>query len=761
MTQEGQEKELCQLPDYQQECLLPDYRQEVDYLARTLALLRQQLQSEQQDLSRQSGSLIEAKKEWVENTLSGKYYDANQYLESVQMMSSTQSAAQKRLQQCEASLDSPYFARFDFQERGYGPEKIYIGLHSVCDEDSYETYVYDWRAPISSIFYRYELGPAQYQAPMGLISGQVSLKRQYEIKKGQLLSYFDSSISIQDEILREVLSRNASPQMRNIVETIQRQQDEIIRDSEHDLLLVQGVAGSGKTSVALHRIAYLMYQGLHQALTAENVLVLSPNALFGRYIAQVLPELGEEAIQSLTFEELFRRKVYWAGQLESRLDYLEALTSSQNEEENTLRRQGCAFFLSPAFATVLERYAREIPRQLPYEDVYYDGKVLLNRRQLQDFVENNLRRLPLETALQNLSEHIWAAVHLARKERRQKLLELYSASKAHRYDAPTYARYVSIRESLRLKERLQPLCSLDVAKLFQALLAQPERFQRLSQGLELPENWKLLLRRASAAMEAGRLEHGAAFALLYLKLQLSSSGDPAIRQVVVDEAQDYEPLHFRILGQLYPQARFTVLGDVNQALEKDADLELYGRFAAALGKKNSVLLSLNKGFRSTYEINRFSQRFLSCDTAPEAFDRHGQEPRLWRAKDEAQLEELLLWAAEDCRHSGCASVAILTKTMERAKELAQRLSQRTDCRLVSDHSSQLGGLCVLPLYLAKGLEFDGALLDEVNAAQYSSPLDKKLLYISATRPLHRLELFCCGEPSPLLAGLAAQEKLPF
>lgn len=747
--------------DFEELSQLPDYPQEAAYLTKTLTLLRQQLQSEQQTVSRQSGSLIEAKKEWVENTLSGKYYDANQYLESVQMMSSTQDAAQKRLQQCESSLDSPYFARFDFQERGYGPEKIYIGLHSVCDEDSYETYVYDWRAPISSIFYRYELGPAQYEAPMGLIQGQVSLKRQYEIKKGQLLSYFDSSISIQDEILREVLSRNASPRMRNIVETIQRQQDEIIRDSEHDLLLVQGVAGSGKTSVALHRIAYLMYQGLHQALTAENVLVLSPNALFGRYIAQVLPELGEEAIQSLTFEELFRRKVYWEGQLESRLDYLEALSASTDEAANSLRREGCAFFLSSAFATVLERYAKELPRQLPYEDLYYNGKVLLNRQQQQIFVENNLRRLPLESALQNLSEQIWAAVQLERKERRQKLLEIYSASKNHRYDAPTYARYVSIRESLRLKERVQRLCSLDVAALFRQLLSQPERFRRLSQGLELPENWELLLHQALEALDRGRLEQGPSFALLYLKLQLSSCGDMAIRQVVVDEAQDYEPLQLRILGQLYPQARFTVLGDVNQALEKDADLGLYQRFAAALGKKNAALLSLNKGFRSTYEINRFSQRFLSCPTEAEAFDRHGQEPRLWQAKDEEELENLLLWMAEDCRRSGCASVAILTKTMARAQELAQRLSQRCDCRLISDHSSQLGGLCVLPLYLAKGLEFDGALLDQVSAEQYHTPLDKKLLYISATRPLHRLELFCCGQPSPLLGDLSPEEALPY
>lgn len=731
---------------------LPDYKEEASYLERTKQVLTQTLAQEKTAVSGQYEDVLEAKREFLDNAMAGKYMDANQYLESIQMKASTQQATVQRIKRYEDSMNSPYFARVDFKESGYPAEKIYIGLHSVSDEENYETYVYDWRAPVSSIFYRYELGPAEYAAPVGMIRGEISKKRQYEIKNGELCYYFDSSINIQDEILRDVLSHNASPQMKSIVETIQRQQDEIIRDTDHELLMVQGVAGSGKTSVALHRIAYLMYQGLNQSLNAQNVLILSPNALFGRYIANVLPELGEEAILSVTFEEIFRRNVHWDGSLETKNDFIEALTSSLSDDEKTEKRERTAFFASPEFCVILDHYLKYVKAHIPFEDIDYNGKIMMNRRQMSDFLYSSNRTVPVEKALQLISNRIWDAIHLERKERMEKLVAFYRPTNEHRYDYRQYARYTSIRESTRMKHRIAAFTTLDYPQLFRRLLTDRSLFCRMAKGLALPHNWEQHLDATLSAMNQKKLEYGTALALMYLKQGLSGGSYPHIKQVVVDEAQDYYPLHFQILASLFPNARFTVLGDVNQAIEKEASLSIYDEFSKALNKKSSALITLNKGFRCSYEISKFSERFLETRFPVEAFDRHGKEPEVVKAKDSTDLAKKIAAAVHSCKEDGCESIAIICKTMERAQKLFSEIKSFVDCKVVSDHSKGISGVSILPLYLAKGLEFDAAILDEVNVENYHSPLDKKLLYVCSTRPLHRLDVFYTGKPSPFLKG---------
>ncbi len=732
---------------------LPDYTEEAHYLECTKAVLKNTLAQEKSAVSGQYDEVLEAKKEFLDNAMAGKFMDANQYLESIQMKSSTQYATAQRIKHYEDSLNSPYFARVDFKESGYPTEKIYIGLHSVSDEDSYETFVYDWRAPISSIFYRYELGTASYEAPIGTISGEISRKRQYEIKNGELRYYFDSSINIQDEILRDVLSHNASPQMKTIVETIQRQQDEIIRDTDHELLMVQGVAGSGKTSVALHRIAYLMYQGLNQHLNPENVLILSPNALFGRYIANVLPELGEESIMSVTFEEIFRRNVHWDGEMESKNRFIESLCSAISDEDKNKKRQRTAFFASPAFCGVLRNYLSYIKKNIPFEDVYYNGKIIINRRRMQDFLYSSNRNVSLEKSLQLISNRIWDEIHEERRQRMEKLVAFYRPTNEHRYDYRQYARLTSIKESIRMKHRIDGFTTLDCGKLFRDLLSNRELFLRMSRGIILPENWEEQLQFTRDLMDKKELEYGASLALMYLKNGLSGSTYSHIKQVVVDEAQDYYPLHFEILGKLFPNARFTVLGDVNQTIEKEADLSIYNDFSAALGKKSSALITLNKGFRCSYEISKFSENFLETQFPVEAFDRHGKEPQIIKATSLSDMNKQIAAAVHSCKEEGFASIAVICKTMERAKALYEDIRGFVDCRVVTDHSKGISGVSILPIYLAKGLEFDAVILDQVNEENYHSSLDKKLLYVCSTRPLHRLDVFFTGKASPFIENL--------
>lgn len=338
-----------------------EFAAEQQYLDRTLGFIRENLAREEAACSDEKEQIVSARKEMWENVSFRGGFDnaveAHQVLESIQAQSGRYDAAHKRIDHYRQSLESPYFARVDFTESGYEsspPEKIYIGLFTVQDEDSYETYVYDWRTPIASLFYRYETGPAQFQAPSGVIKGEVSLKRQFEIQDGKLSYFFDSDVNITDGMLREALSHNASPQMRSIVETIQRQQDRIIRDMQNEALFVQGVAGSGKTSVALHRVAFLLYEGSTQKLYANNIVIISPNNLFGSYIANVLPALGEKNVQSLTFEALFA-KVYPSGQqpVLPRNQLLEELVT---QPEDSLLHQLVNFFFSETFVRILDRY---------------------------------------------------------------------------------------------------------------------------------------------------------------------------------------------------------------------------------------------------------------------------------------------------------------------------------------------------------------------------------------------------------------------
>ena len=385
-----------------------EFAAEQQYLDRTLGFIRENLAREEAACSDEKEQIVSARKEMWENVSFRGGFDnaveAHQVLESIQAQSGRYDAAHKRIDHYRQSLESPYFARVDFTESGYEsspPEKIYIGLFTVQDEDSYETYVYDWRTPIASLFYRYETGPAQFQAPSGVIKGEVSLKRQFEIQDGKLSYFFDSDVNITDGMLREALSHNASPQMRSIVETIQRQQDRIIRDMQNEALFVQGVAGSGKTSVALHRVAFLLYEGSTQKLYANNIVIISPNNLFGSYIANVLPALGEKNVQSLTFEALFA-KVYPSGQqpVLPRNQLLEELVT---QPEDSLLHQSVNFFFSETFVRILDRYVSYyMRRMIPYTDLYYDGVLLETRQEMAAFVRRACGRVVSRTSCSSM-----------------------------------------------------------------------------------------------------------------------------------------------------------------------------------------------------------------------------------------------------------------------------------------------------------------------------------------------------------------------
>ncbi len=572
---------------------------------------------------------------------------------------------ERKIRRLELLVQSPYFAGMDFCfEEGGEAERIYIGRTALMEKRAAKIYVYDWRSPIAGVFYRFLPGEAFYDAPGGRITGSLQRKRQYEIKNGILLSYFETDINIGDEILRRQLSENASPRMKAIVETIQREQDAVIRNRDSDLLMIQGAAGSGKTSVALHRAAFLMYRGLERSLSAGSILILSPNGAFEEYISDVLPQLGEDNVATEVFEELMGSLL--EGQsIQPQREFLEM---ALGEGSGGIRKKSIGFKTSEAFMEALDGLAAQ---------------------------------MPLETGAQD-----------AAGERLRRLREGYRA-----------------------------LWTEESGLMF-----------RLPEGISW-EDIREIREYTLGNLEAEVLRFDDALALLYGYVKAWGSGiNRGLRQVMVDEAQDYYPLQYAVLRLLFPCAKFTVLGDVNQALTKREDLSFYGGLQRLLGKKSASLVKLNKSFRCTREILRFSLGILSRNNGEvQSFNRSG-EPVAAEAFDsrEAYLDRIVGEVQEGLRR-GYETVCLICKTEENCRRLHGELCLRMELRPVGEAGEgTLRGIFMLPSYMAKGLEFDAVIVCDADSANYSREWDRRILYVECTRALHRLSLFCQGEMSPLI-----------
>jgi DNA helicase-2/ATP-dependent DNA helicase PcrA len=631
-------------------------------------------------------------------------------------------AVEKTIKKLEKAIRSPYFARIDFYFNDGGmTEKIYIGRNSIRKEDSYQMLVYDWRSPVASVFYRFVPGLAFYDAPVGRIEGELTLKRQYEIKNGVLKYYFDADVQIVDEFLRALLSQNASSSMKAIVESIQKDQDQVIRDLKSEVLMVQGVAGSGKTSIALHRAAYLMYQGLSDRLEAHNILIISPNKLFERYIGKVIPELGEESVMTQVFDEILTDCLN-NRRVETRNHFLSEVLSEGGGEVPL--ETGLAFKTSVTFKEILDRLIADIPRRwMTIEDFSDKHEMIISKAEMIERLQKS-PSLPLKVKLRYLEEYVDETLYYRRNRR---LLN-------------------------HERKKLPSLKDISLMAIYRELFRDQYYFFSLANGLKLPDNIKAVIRHAHEQLYLSYLSYDDASALAYLNLKVYGSEDnKGIKQVILDEAQDYYPLHYEVLNLLFPKARFTILGDINQTLKKSEDLSFYDQIRVILNRKNSSLLTMNKSFRCTREILEFSRRFISRELQIESFNRNGDEPEVKIARDQKELTGLIIDEVRFCKDQGYESVGLIVKNSENAQRLYQSLKEELQITLVKDETIDgLVGNFVIPVYLSKGLEFDAVIIADGNDQNYHTENDKRLLYISCTRALHRLSILGLGQMSPLL-----------
>ncbi|MEX1198625.1 MAG: UvrD-helicase domain-containing protein [Pseudohongiellaceae bacterium] len=600
---------------------------------------------------------------------------------------------------------SPYFGRFDFTRQGeQRAEPVYIGVHHFRDETAQQTLVYDWRAPIASLFYDYENGPVRYEAPAGIVSGELQRKRQMRIRDGELEFVIESGLNIVDDVLQKELSRASDDTgMRNIVATIQRDQNAIIRNEEAHTLVIQGVAGSGKTSIALHRIAFLLYR-FKDTLSSKDILILSPNRVFADYIGNVLPELGEEQVNEIEMETLAEELLDHKYRFQSFFQQTAKLL--EGKDENLKERIAAKASLD--FLRQIDRYAEHL------ESASFEASEWkLGRKIVPDW---HFR----ETWDKHPGVNTTERVDRVLKATEQKIGYFYN------YD-------LEVPERQALRKAIQGMVRRTT--LLQA-------YKGLFDWLERPE----LLRQTG-----GRLEYSDVFPLIYLKLRTEGVRNPRreVKHLLIDEMQDYTPVQYAVLSRLF-RCRKTVLGDISQSVNP---------YSGASGEQirsalqTAMRVTLTKSYRSSWEIMQFALG-ISPDPDLEPVQRHGEAPRVIicrRPADAVRRIDEEVAAFQDSDHT---SLAIIAKTQQQARRLHQSLAKDgIEARLLDvDTATFSGGVLVCTAYLAKGLEFDRVIVSDVSARNYHTELDRNLLYVACTRAMHRLTVITTGEPSPLLPG---------
>ena len=715
-------------------------------LKQTISLAEEQLKQAKEAAEKKKSQIIEAKKEVRENathSVTNLYtsdgfealVELSQYMNPVTDKIVDYEEEEHRILLLENMIKSPYFARIDFKfDDEEECEKIYIGRSSLRKNSYQEMYVYDWRSPIASIFYRFMKGEAFYDAPCGRVTGELKLKRQYEIKNGVLKYFFDTDVQIVDEFLRQLLSQNTTAKMKAIVETIQQEQDAVIRDMENDLLMVQGVAGSGKTSIALHRAAYLMYQGLQTKLSANNIMIISPNTIFEQYISNVLPELGEDNVISVVFEDILKMLLK-GRKIQSKNDFLAKIIAPSQYKK--IYKDSIEFKASKLFGEILDKFIYDIPCQwIEFDDVYYEGTCVVNRQTLQDKILGRTET-PLGIKLEQLEDYI---------------LELiFGTGKGRGHKA----------EKNLVKQEIQKFIKIDIFELYKTLFSNESYFFSLLQNNNSSESIKEIREYTKENLEAGCIYYDDAIAMLYLYLKIYGTNEyKNIKQVVIDEAQDYYPLQYEIFGLLFPNAKFTILGDMKQTLAKKEDISFYEEIHKILNKKKSSLIVLNKSFRCTNEILNFSLKFIEQSPQIKSFNRKGDRPEVFITDNSEVFIDKIVEEVKSCQEKGLQSIGLICKTENNSICLYNKIKHKLDIQIIRNGSAaELQGVFIIPVYMSKGLEFDAVLICDADNQNYYDEDDKNLLYVACTRALHRLSLFCEKEVSPLIYATSKHTKL--
>ncbi|MCC2548229.1 AAA family ATPase [Hymenobacter sp. BT175] len=646
------------------------------------------------DAVKQFSDELRQKKEYVHEHQSGMdEADMVAAGQSINRMAFTGEAAVARKRKLFKLGQSPYFGRIDFAAPDKAVTPVYIGVYSFLDERQRQNVIYDWRAPISSLFYDFELGEASYTTPSGMVRGTIELKRQYKIRDGRMEFMIENDVNIHDDVLQRELAKSSDDKMKNIVATIQRDQNAVIRNEEASVMVIQGVAGSGKTSIALHRIAFLLYR-FRETIAAKDVLIISPNKVFADYISNVLPELGEEHIPELGMEELA------ADLLENRYKFqtfFEQVTALLEAHEPAFIER-IRFKSSFDFLSRLNQYLVHIENHYFTFTELRVGRTVVPVSFLQAKFKT-YHRVPLLKRFPLVANDVRAYVRDAAGRK------LTGEEKG------------TIGEAIPRMFRLHNV--VDLYRDFYRWIGEPGLL-RLDHRMTL--------------------EYADVFPLIYLRIRLEGiTAYEHVRHLLVDEMQDYTPVQYAVLSRLF-LCRKTILGDVSQTVNP------YSASSAETIERvfpQADVVRLYRSYRSTIEITAFAQRIApNPDIIP--LERHGPEPVVAGFNTTGEELEAIRQLVVAFHSSAHQSLGIICKTLRQAEQVYQALEAPGVHLLTQDSTTFKEGVIVTTAHLAKGLEFDVVIVPFASARNYKTDVDKSMLYVACTRAMHQLTLTCSG-----------------
>jgi DNA helicase II / ATP-dependent DNA helicase PcrA len=762
-------------------------RHEQERVNQVIETIIEQIGNLEKETGRRQDEVMEIRKNfWDEVKVNTDTFDdfletvltLRQQAQVLTVSQSTHRQAVKKLSSLRRMKEKPYFGRIDFLENGESSaEQVYIGIATLIDESGEDFLIYDWRAPISSVYYDYPPGPAEYETPGGLVKGELEKKWQYIIKDGSIDAMFDTSLTIGDEILQQVLGKRTDNYMHSIVATIQRKQNQIIRHDKGRLLIVQGAAGSGKTSAALQRIAYLLYK-YRGTLNADQIILFSPNAMFNSYVSNVLPELGEENMEQVTFQEYLNHRLSTEFQVEGPYDQLEYVLKEMDSPSYPTRTGSIRFKATTQFFEAIKAYRKSLEYSgMKFKGIKFRGESIVTSEQITERFYTYDTSLKFHNRIEKLNEWLnkqideaekrertksWVEekVELLSKEDYEKVYKHLQKNKASKED--TFDNYdvqyaelsrMIVRKSFkRLRKKVNRLLHIDIRRIYHQLFAEPTAIHSLMEGAA-PDDWENICRMTVRMLSEGKLYYEDATPFLLLKeLILGFQMNTSIRHVLVDEAQDYSPFQFEFLKRLFPSAKMTVLGDFNQAIFAHASEHVdFNTLTSLYGPSETDAIMLTQSYRSTRPIIEFTRKLVPDGHKITAFDRDGQKPELINVEDYRELHQRIVLKVHELRGRSHGSIAIICKTAAESEAAFEELQEIEDLKLLKIGSLEYEqGVVVIPSYLAKGIEFDAVIIYDASANQYGNEKLRRLFYTACTRAMHELHLFSVGEPTPFI-----------
>ncbi|MDZ4994093.1 AAA family ATPase [Clostridium perfringens] len=640
-----------------------------------------------------------------------EYFDHERYVKEQAF-----TTIDRRLKELTILKNSPYFGRVTFNDLEFDQkDTLYVGRFGVTPEGSYEPVIVDWRAPVASLFYHGSLGEATYNSPDGPIKCDIEGRRQIIVKKGELKGVFDSAIDVKDDILQMVLSNNSSDKLKDVIMTIQKEQDEIIRKDRTSNIIVNGVAGSGKTTIALHRVAYLLYN--YRKELEDKVLILGPNSIFMEYISQVLPSLGEVGVNQETFASFALKEMDDELYIMSFDKYLEKILSNDKEFI-----EDAAYKNSYEIIKDLDNLVKDMDKSyFNVEDVKYFDEVVISKEEIEEMFTKHYEYMPLFRRSDKIKRIILSKI---KDKRDEKVWELNEELRKEREK-------LTAEELLVEENNLEFRRKLRIREIVKAVMDSRVQLDSWISRESITDVYD----RFNGDKKEYTINDLAPMLYLAIKLE-GKKASKEYRHVVIDEAQDYSPLQFKVVRELTGTKYFTIVGDVNQRLVKYLDVAPMMELEKIFDDINPEIYNLNKSYRSTYEIMEYANKYLNEDRIIPLV-RHGKPVEELEFNNTEEFGDAVIDSLREFSNDGLESIAIITRDKEELDRVYNLISDKVHLvKFDNEDVLYKGGNVIIPSYFAKGLEFDGVIIVDSRENEENEDLIK---YIMSTRALHVLK----------------------